>query len=90
MNMIKPQTDKITCYIRGNKIYFNQEPTEMVYLDIVPNVADMDDDDIISLTGQESNLYSMVVQMIMQTSTRPEEVYNNAVPDTDKPTNPAK
>jgi len=90
MSMIKPQTDKVTCYIRGNKIYFNEKPTDVVYLDIIPNVAEMSDDDIISLPGQESNLYNMVVQMIMQTSTRPEEVYNNAVPDTDKPTNPAK
>jgi hypothetical protein len=32
----------------------------------------------------------MVVQMIQQTSVRPEEVYNNAVPDSDKPNNPAK
>jgi hypothetical protein len=30
MNMIKPQTDKITCYIRGNKIYFNEKPTDVV------------------------------------------------------------
>ncbi len=90
MNMIKPQTDKITCYIRSNKIYFNEKPTDVVYLDIIPNVAEMDDDDVISLPGQESNLYNMVIQMISQTNTRPEEVYNNAVPDTEKPTNPAR
>jgi hypothetical protein len=90
MNMIKPQTDKITCYIRSSKIYFNEKPTDVVYLDIIPNVAEMGDDDVISLPGQEANLYNMVIQMIMQTNTRPEEVYNNAVPDTEKPTNPAR
>lgn len=90
MNLIKPQTNLITCYLRGKKIYFNQKPTETVFFDIVPNVADMDDDDIISIPGQESAIYNMVIQMIMQTNTKPEEVYNNGVPDTDKPNNIAK
>ena len=90
MNLIKPQTNLITCYLRGKKIYFNQKPTDTVSFDIVPNVAEMDDEDIISIPGQESAIYNMVIQMIMQTNTKPEEVYNNAVPDTDKPNNPAK
>ena len=90
MNLIKPQTDKVTCYIVGNKIYFNQKPTDNIFMDVIPNVAQMDDDDIITIPGQETTLYNMVVQMIQQTSVRPEEVYNNAAPDTDKPTNPAK
>lgn len=90
MNLIKPQTDKVTCYIVGKKIFFNQKPTDKVFMDIIPNVAQMDDDDVITIPGQEAALYNMVIQMIQQTSTRPEEVYNNAVADTDKPTNPAK
>jgi hypothetical protein len=90
MSLIKPQTDKVTCYIMGSKILFNRQPTEKVYMDIIPNVAQMDDDDIITIPGQEAVLYNMVVQMIQQTSIRPEEVYNNAVPDSDKPTNSAK
>ena len=90
MALIKPQTDKVTCYIMGSKIMFNRQPTEKIYMDIIPNVSQMDDDDIITIPGQEAVLYNMVVQMIQQTSIRPEEVYNNAVPDSDKPTNPAK
>ncbi len=90
MNIIKPQTNLVTCYMRGHKLYFNTKPTDTINLDIVPNVADMDDDDIISIPGQEANIYNMVIQMIMQTNTKPEEVYNNGVPDSDKPNNPAK
>jgi hypothetical protein len=90
MNLIKPQTDKITCYIVGKKIFFNYKPTDNVYMDIIPNVAQMDDNDVITIPGQEAALYNMVIQMIQQTNTKPEEVYNNAVADTDKPTNPAK
>jgi hypothetical protein len=74
----------------GKKIFFNQKPTDKVFMDIIPNVAQMEDDDIITIPGQEAALYNMVIQMIQQTNTKPEEVYNNAVADTDKPTNPAK
>lgn len=90
MNILKPQTNYVTTYLKGRKIYFNGTPTEEVSVDLIPNPNTMSDDDYIVAPGKESAIFQMVVQLILQTGTKPEEVYNNNVPDTDKPTQPAK
>jgi hypothetical protein len=50
----------------------------------------MSDDDYLTAPGKEAAIFQMVVQMIQQAGLKPEEVYNNNVPDSDKPTQPAK
>jgi len=90
MNIIKPQTCFTTTYLQGSKLYFNGTPTENITVEMIPNPNSMDDDAFISLPGKESIIFQMVVQLIQQAGIKPGETYNNNVPDTDKPTQPAK
>jgi hypothetical protein len=57
---------------------------------MIPNPNSMSDDDYLTAPGKEAAIFQMVVQMIQQAGLKPEEVYNNNVPDSDKPTQPAK
>lgn len=90
MNILKPQTNLVTNYLQGRKLYFNGTPTETITVEMIPNPNSMSDDDYLTAPGKEAAIFQMVVQMIQQAGLKPEEVYNNNVPDSDKPTQPAK
>ena len=90
MNILKPQTNLVTSYLQGRKLYFNGTPTTTITVEMIPNPNSMSDDDYLSAPGKEAAIFQMVVQMIQQAGLKPEEVYNNNVPDSDKPTQPAK
>jgi hypothetical protein len=90
MNILKPQTNLVTAYLQGRKLYFNGIPTDTITVEMIPNPNSMSDDDYLTAPGKEAAIFQMVVQMIQQAGLKPEEVYNNNVPDSDKPTQPAK
>jgi hypothetical protein len=74
LNIIQPQTEDITCYLSGETLYFNGTPGESIELTYVPNVREMEDEDVLYMTGAETTVFNMVVDLIRKTDTRPEEV----------------
>jgi hypothetical protein len=75
----------------GNKLYFSANPNETTLdLEILPDFVNLSENDNVCVEGVQAQLFSMVMQMMRDQSSQIEEVYNNRVPDTDKPTQPAK
>jgi len=84
----------VTCTasnIVENKMYFSSDPnTTSVTLDILPDFANLGEDSNVCVEGVESEIFSMVMAKMRENVSQLEEIYNNKVADTDKPTNPAK
>ena len=85
--MIKCSVDRIV----GNKMYFSANPNETtIDLQILPDFNALSDNDNVCVEGMQSQMFSMVLQMMRDQASTIEEIYNNRVADTDKPTQPAK
>ena len=91
MSSLLPMVNKRVSRIVGSKMYFNSNPNqEFVDVEILPDYNSLSDDDNVCVEGVQSQLFNMVIAMMRQGASPLEEVYNNRVPDTDKPTQPAR
>lgn len=90
MATLLPNLKVFATNIVGNKLYFNGKPDTTMNLSILPSFKDLSDDDNVCIEGMEVQVYQMVMQLMRDNVSQLEEVYNNRVPDTDKPTQPAK
>lgn len=92
MSMIMPQMSVSATRLVGTTLYFNgvtnpQSTTASVTVSLIPNVSEMDEDDNLIAEGKMVDLLAMVMKLVSPLA--PEEVYDNSVADTDKPTKPA-
>jgi hypothetical protein len=72
-------------------MYFSANPNETtIDLQILPDFNALSDSDNVCVEGMQSQMFSMVLQMMRDQASQIEEIYNNRVADTDKPTQPAK
>lgn len=91
MDSLLPMVSLKVSRIIKNKMYFSKTPNQdSVSVELLPDYNSLSDDDNVCLEGAQSQLFNMVIAMMRQGSSPVEEVYNNRVPDTDKPTPPAK
>jgi hypothetical protein len=91
MSYLLPMVSCSANRIVGNKLYFSANPNETTLdLEILPDFVNLSENDNVCVEGVQAQLFSMVMQMMREQSSQIEEVYNNRVPDTDKPTQPAK
>lgn len=91
MARLLPMVECSVTRIVGNKLYFSSNPNETtVSLEILPDFQGLSEDDNVCVEGMESEMFSMVMAKMRDNASQLEEVYNNRVPDTDKPTQPAK
>ena len=90
MAVINPSLKVFATRIIGNKLYFNAAPEATINIEILPDFNDLGDDDNVVVEGAMTELFSMVMGKMRENTSQLEEVYNNRVPDTDKPTQPAR
>lgn len=90
MQTLLPNLKVFASNIVGNKLYFTDKPDATVSINIIPSFKDLSDDDNVCIEGMEVEIFNAVMQLMRDNVSQLEEVYNNRVPDTDKPTPPAK
>lgn len=77
MSILKPSRCRIGTYYEDGSLVFTSEPYSTVTAYLVPNVADMPDDEELILPGSESLLFDACFKQIKSMGINPMEIINN-------------
>jgi hypothetical protein len=83
-NMARPEF-----YVRGKQVNWTGKPySDTITFYIIPSFLDSSEDDEVVMPTAIGPIFARVIELIRSTDTRPEEVINNTVEDTNpRPTN---
>lgn len=90
MEKTMPSVSTYAYIIQKQRLYLKGNPTTSISISYLPDFSSLSDDDYVCAEGSMSDMMSLVMQKMRENGMQVQEVYNNGVADTDKPTNPAK